>query len=248
MQQNNQGVTDRRFVYLQHANALVKNLMFFGTAEFDLYNKTWSSEDSALQKDQSPKLSNLYLSLRYRPIKQLSLSLSYSERQNVIYYETYKDIVQTMLEAATVKGWVGNIGVYPGKNLSIGLQGSYRDSKNDVRPAKSLHGYCTFAKIPGIESAFSLTATLLQTGYMDGWIVGGALNRGFLSGKLSAGLGYKYVNYNYGQWDSKLSQHIPEFNLNWRLLKKLSCSLFFEGTFEKSSIFNRVYINITQRF
>lgn len=248
MQQNNQGNTDRRFFYLQHANALVKNLMFFGTAEFDLYNQSWNSEDSSLQKDHSPKLSNLYLSLRYRPVRFLSLSVSYSERQNVIYYETYKDIIQTLLEAATVKGWVGNIGIYPGKNLSIGLQGSYRDSKNDVRPTKSLHGYCTFAKIPGIDAALSLTTTLLETGYMDGMIIGAGISRVFLSGRLSTGLGYKYVNYDYIQWDSKTTQHIPEVNLNWRLLKKLSCSLYFEGTFEKSSIFNRVYINITQRF
>lgn len=248
IQQNNQGNTDRRFLYLQHANALVKNLMFFGTAEFDLYNQSWNSEDSSLQKDQSPKLSNLYLSLRYRPVRFLSLSVSYSERQNVIYYETYKDIIQTLLEAATVKGWVGNIGIYPGKNLSIGIQGSYRDSKNDVRPTKSLHGYCTFAKIPGIDAALSLTTTLLETGYMDGMIIGAGISRLFLSGKLSTGLGYKYVNYDYIQWDSKTTQHIPEVNLNWRLLKKLSCSLYLEGTFEKSSIFNRVYINITQRF
>ena len=37
--QSNGGHTDRRFLYLQHMNTLVKDLVFFGTMEMDLYKK-----------------------------------------------------------------------------------------------------------------------------------------------------------------------------------------------------------------
>ncbi|MEI6434537.1 MAG: hypothetical protein WCP32_06810 [Bacteroidota bacterium] len=248
MQQMNNGVTDRRFAYLQHVNALVKNLYFFGSVEVDFYKKTMNTVDSTFTQDNSPKLSNLYLSLRYRPVKMLSFTLSYSARQNVIYYETYKDIVATLLEAATVQGFIFQINVRPGKNLSIGVNTSYRDSKNDPKPTKSLYMYLTLARIPGIEATGTLSATLLETGYMSGKIYSAGLSRDLINGKLNAGLGYRFVDYSFFSGESRIYQHIPEFNLTWRILKKLSCSLFYEGTFDKTSTFNRIYVNFTQRF
>ena len=75
-------------------------------------------QDSIFKQDNSPNLSNLYLSLRYRPIRQLSLSFSYSARQNVIYYETYKDIVGRLLEAATLQGYMLQVSYQFVKNIS----------------------------------------------------------------------------------------------------------------------------------
>jgi hypothetical protein len=249
MQQMNSGKTDRRFMYFQHVNALVKNLYFFGSAELDLYNQTFVPEDSTLKQDNSPRLSNLYLSLRYRPVKALSVSVSYSERQNIIYYETYKDIIQTLLEAATVKGWVVQANVFPVKNLSIGLQGSYREGKNDFKPTKSFYGYLTFAKIPGIKASGTVSATFLETGYLSsGAIYSAGLSKDLIRGKLNSGIGYKYVDYEYVSGETGNKQHIPEISLSWRIVKKLSFSVYYEGTFEKLSNFNRIYFNITQRF
>ena len=39
IEQTNHSVTDRRFLYFQHTNMLVKNLFFFASAEVDLYKK-----------------------------------------------------------------------------------------------------------------------------------------------------------------------------------------------------------------
>jgi hypothetical protein len=249
MQQMNSGQTDRRFIYFQHVNTLARHLYFFGSLEADLYNKTYHPEDSSLTNDNKPKLSNLYLSLRYRPIKELALSVSYSERQNVIYYETYKDIVQTMLEAATVRGWVAQAQIFPVNNLSIGLQGSYRNSENDPRPTKSFYGYLTFAKVPGIDAAITVSTTLLETSYLSsGKIFSAGLNRELVKGKINGSIGYKYVDYRYFSGETGSRQHMPELSINWRILKKLSFTIYYEGTFEKASNFNRVYLNLTQRF
>jgi hypothetical protein len=124
--QRNNGNIDRRFMYLQHSNALIRNLYFFGSVEFDLYNMTMNSQDSTLTQDKKPKLSNVYASLRYKVIKQLSFSLSYSSRQNVIYYETYKNIIEQFLESATLQGYMFQVTVRPGKNFSIGANVGYR--------------------------------------------------------------------------------------------------------------------------
>ena len=250
----NNGMTDRRFAYLQHANSLVRNLYFFGSVEVDLYKKTMIQQDTTISKDtvykldNTPYLSNLYLSLRYKPIRQLSLTLSYSNRQNVIYYETYKDIVDRLLEAATVQGFIFQINYQPVKLLSIGVNAGYRNSKNDPRPTKNLYGYLTYSRIPGINVAATISATILETSYMSGKIYSLGISRDLVSGKLSGGLDYRYVSYKFYSGETKLVQNMGEINLTWRIMKKLSCGLYYEGTFDKTSIFNRVYANITQRF
>jgi len=253
IQQLNQGNTDRRFAYLQHTNALIKNLFFFGSVEVDLYKKTLNpvdtaTHDSTYTKSSSPVLSNLYLSLRYRPIRQLSVSISYSNRQNVIYYETYKSLVDRLLEAATVQGFTLQVNYSPVKLISLGANAGYRNSKQDPRPAKNLYAYLTFNNIPGVNIAATLSATLLETSYMSGKIFSLGLSREIIPGKLSGGVAYRYVSYKFYSGESKLTQNMGEANLSWRILKKLSCGLYYEGTFDRTSTFNRVYIFVTQRF
>jgi hypothetical protein len=252
--QMNQGYTDRRFAYLQHTNSLLRNLYFFGSAEVDLYKKTMNKVDTAVStdttytQDNSPTLSNLYVSLRYRPIRQLSLSVSYSARQNVIYYESYKSLVDRMLEAATVQGFNFQVSYQPFKLLSIGINAGYRDSKNDPRPTRNLYGYLTYSQIPGVNVAATLSATFLETSYMSGNIYSLAFSRDLVPGKLSGELGYRYVSYKFYSGEANLVQNMAEVNLMWRILKKLSCGLYYEGTFDTASTFNRIYFNVTQRF
>ncbi len=70
IEQDNHSKTDRRFLYFQHINSIVKNLYFFGSAEMDLYKKVNEKQENIFN------LSNIYLSLRYRFIRKLSLSVS----------------------------------------------------------------------------------------------------------------------------------------------------------------------------
>ena len=248
LDQLNSGKTDRQFLYLQHTNALVKNLYFFGSVELDLYNKVMNYQDSTLQQDNKPSLTNLYLSLRYRPIRQLSLSVSYSSRQNIIYYETYKDIVERLLEETALQGVTLQVSYQPVKKLSIGANVGYRDNKNDPRSSKNFYGYVTYSRIPGIDVSATGSYTWLETSYLSGNIYSIGISRDLVSGKLFLGLNYRYVDYRFVVEQPDLGQNMGEFNLTWRILKKLSCSFYYEGTFDKADTFNRVYINLTQRF
>jgi len=248
MEQTNNGNTDRRFVYLQHSNSLMPNLYFFGSMEFDLYNKALNLQDSSYTQDNTPSLSNLYVSLRYKVIKQLSVSLSYSERQNIIYYETYKTIVDQLLEAATMKGYMFQVTVRPTKYLSIGANAGYRFSKPDPKATKNLYTYLTYSNLPWINASATISATLLETAYLSGSIYSAGFSRDLIPGKLYGGLNYRYVNYKFLYNDTPLVQHMAEMNLTWRMLKKLSCSMNYEGTFEKGKNYDRIYVNVTQRF
>jgi hypothetical protein len=243
-EQKNNGKTDRRFVYFQHSNSLVKNLYFFGTVECDLYRY-----DTVNEKPQSTfNLTNFYISLRWRVIKRLSLSASYSARQNIVYYETYKSILDQILDPETLQGYMFQATYNPIKYLSVGARAGYRFRKSDPKPSKNLYAYVTYSRIPVLKISATLSATLLETTYISGKIYSLMMSRDLVSGKLYAGLGYHYVDYHYFSTDSKIPQNMAEFNLNWNIYKKLCLSLNYEGTFEKVNQFNRVYINITQRF
>lgn len=250
VEQKNNGITDRRFTYLQHSNSLVPNLYFFGSVEFDLYNKerTITSQDTTYTQNNSPSLSNLYVSLRYKIVKQLSVSISYSNRQNIIYYETYKSIIDQLLEESTMQGYMFQVNFRPGKKLSIGANAGYRFSKQDPRPSKNLYTYITYSSIPWINASATLSATLMETSYINGKIYSLGLSRDIIPGKLYGGIGYRYVNYKFVSNETPLVQNMAEMDLTWRIMKKLSCSVNYEGTFEKGINYDRIYVNLTQRF
>lgn len=250
VEQKNNGITDRRFTYLQHSNSLVPNLYFFGSVEFELYNKerNITSLDTTYTQSNSPTLSNLYVSLRYKVVKQLSLSVSYSNRQNIIYYETYKSIIDQLLDESTTQGYMFQVNYRPGKKLSIGANAGYRFSKHDPSPSKNLYSYVTYSSVPWINASATLSATLMETGYINGKIYSLGLSRDIIPGKLYGGIGYRYVDYKFVNAETSLRQNMAEMDLTWRIMKKLSCSVNYEGTFEKGRNYERIYVNLTQRF
>jgi hypothetical protein len=244
VEQMNNSVTDRRFAYFQHSNSLIKNLNFFGTVEVDLYKY-----DTTKNAPQSTfNLTNLYLSLRYRVMRQLSFSASYSARQNIVYYETYKNILDQILDPETLQGFSFQVTVNPVKYLSVGARAGYRYRKSDPKQSKNLYVYVTYSRIPVLNMSATASATLLETSYISGKIYSLVLSRDLVRGKLFAGLGYRYVDYHYFSTESSIPQNMAECSLNWIIYKKLSLSVNYEGTFEKVNKFNRIYVNITQRF
>ncbi len=249
VQQMNEWNTDRRFLYLQHANSLIKNMFFFGTIEFDLYKALVDQSDSTkLDQQNTFNLTNLYLSLRYRVIRQLSLTLSYSNRKNVIYYETYKNFIERLTNSEALQGFRFNINYRPIKYMSIGITTGYRYRKDDPKPTMNLNAYLTYSRIPTLNISATISATFLQTSYLSGRVLSVGFSRDIVPGKLYAGIAYRNVNYDYSTSDIQSVQNIAEVNLSWSIYKKLSFSVYYEGSFENSYTYNRIYANLTQRF
>jgi hypothetical protein len=241
-EQRNGSFTDRRFTYFQHSNSLVKNLYFFGSLEADLYKKVGDTISN------SPRLSNMYFLLRYRIIKPLSVSFSYSSRTNVIYYETYKDIIDRLLDDESTQGFMAQINYRPIKFMTVGLKGSYRTRKNDPKPSENAYAYVTYSRLPFINASTTISTTWMQTAYLTGNIYSINFSKDFLAGSLYGGVGYRYVDYSFYNGELQQKQHMAELSMTMRITKKLYCSMNYEGTFEKSTNLNHIYLNITQRF
>jgi hypothetical protein len=247
MQQTNSGKTDRRFVYFQHSNSLVKNLFFMGTFEVDLYKLVIDS----LNVEHPTSTFNptgLYLSLRYRLASNFTISGSYDARKNVIYYETYKSYIDRILEDEIRQGFRLQANYSITRNLVLGVQSGYRYLKSDPHPSKNIYGYLSYNQIPGVNVSATLSATYVESSYLNGKIFGLTLTRDFIDGKLSTGLGYRYVDYNIPESQSVVPQNIAEANISILVPWGLSFSLNYEGTFEKDSQYNMVYLQLRKRF
>ena len=241
-EQDNQGKTDRRFAYFQHDNSLLKNLNLFISGEMDLYKVQNGIPMNTMS------LTSLYISLRYRVSQQLSLFGAYDERKNVIYYQTFKNRGDSIFEAATRQGMQFRINWRPGKLVFVGLSAGYQFRDKDIRSTENVSGYISFNRIPWINGSATFSSSLLKTGYLDGKIFGLRLNKELISGKISTGLGYQYVNYQFVSSNPQLLEHIASLDLSYQMNRKLSFSVNCEKTFEKPVSYTRIYANIIKRF
>jgi hypothetical protein len=242
MQQMNRSKTDRRFLYFQHSNSLVKNLHFFSTFEVDLFRLRNDKPQNTFN------LTGLFLSLRYKMTRSFTLTGSYDARKNVMYYETYRTFIDSVLINEIRQSFRLQANYRITRDLMFGLESGYRFLKTDPRPSKNISGYLTYYQIPGINISVTLSGTYLESNYLKGKILGASITRDLFSGKLQTGMGYRFVDYRLPENVQNIVQNIGEMNLSWQFQKKMSLSVNYEGTFEKHDKYNRIYFQIRKRF
>lgn len=241
-EQRNKGNIDRRFVYFQHTNSIVKNLTLFSSLELDLYKL-----ENGLPVN-SVSLTGLYLSLNYRASRRLSLSGSYDNRKNVIYYETFRNFADEILQQASRQGIRLRVNYRPVNYWLVGLTGGTRFSANDPRPTKTANGFVTWSKVPGIDASLNVSANLMQTAYLDGQIYGARLSKDFFKGKMYTTLNYRWVDFKYASSITELRQNIAEIDFSYQFNKSFYFSVNYEATIQPKEWFNRLYLNLKYRF
>lgn len=241
-EQRNHSKTDRRFVYFQHTNSAIKNLNLFSSFEIDLYKLVNDNPQNTLS------LTSLYLSARYRFSRRLSVFGSYDNRKNVIYYETFRNYAEEVLQQASRQGFRLRINFRPINYLLLGINAGTRYRKNNPRPTNTLNGSASYSKIPGINARLTLNANLMQTSYLDGQVYGARLSKNLLDGKLYTMLHYRFVDFSYINSSTTLQQNIGEIDFSYHLNKKWYFSVNFETTFQNSGNYNRLYLNLRRRF
>ncbi len=240
--QMNNSKTDRRFAYFQHSNSLIKNLYFYSSFEIDLYKNINNKAQNTFS------LTSSYLSLNYRVWKRLSFSTSYDIRKSVIYYETYKNLINQFIETQARQGLSFQANYNSLKNIYFGIRTGYRFPSNNSKASKNIYGYVTFSRIPILNISTTLATTWLQSDYLTGKIYYMNMSREFFHGKFYSELGYQYVDYNFGGALTSLKQNIADISISWRIYKKLSSSIKFEETFENRTRYSRLNFQIIQRF
>lgn len=242
MQQMNHNKTDRRFVYFQHSNSLLKNIYFTGTFEIDLYK---------LQNDipqNTFSLTGLYLSLRYNMTKDLILTASYDQRKNVLFYETYKSFIDSVLEKEKRQSYRLQINYHLTRNMFVGIESGYRHLKSDPEVSENVSGYLTYTQLPLLNASITLSGTYLKTNYITGKTFVTDITKDFFKGKLQTNVGYRYLDYILTENKTGIPQNIIEMGLYLQMPWKTWISANYEGTFEKNIKYTRIYLQFRKRF
>lgn len=240
-EQTNDFKTDRRFLYFQHSNSLLPNVNIFLSIEADMFKQI-----SGVKKNEF-QLTSLFTSIRYSPSRVISLTLNYDARKNVIYYETFRNFIDSLFENETRQGYSARINIRPVDKLSIGLTGGYRFRKSDIKPAKNFGGYLTYSRIPAVEITPTISYTKLTTSYIDGSTAGLRLSRS-IGSYFDISLYYRNTQYKFYSTIGNLDQNSISADLSTYLFNPVYLSLSYEGIFEKTSTSGRILLGLTTRF
>ncbi len=241
-QQTNNSKIDRRFLYFQHSSSFIKKIHVFLSSEVDLYKRTNNIPESTFS------LTGLYLSFRYQPIRELSFQTSYDSRKNVIYYETFQNYSDSLYDNATRQGLRFRVNIRPLNRLNINLSYGYRFRTGDLKTSENYSGNISYSNLPFISGTFGVSYNHLTTSYLKGVIYSTRYSRDILSGILFGSINARFINYIFINNAPDLQQLVFSADLSWRIMRKLSLSLNYEGTFEKEFSYGRIYFNITKRF
>lgn len=241
-EQRNGGMTDRRFMYMQHSSNLTKTISVFSSFEFDLYQRIDSTPENTLN------LTSMYLSLQYRPGRKLTLSGSYDARRNVIFFETFRNTIDALIEQETRQGLRFRANYRPFKFVSAGGAFGYRFQKSQGNDATHMHLYVTHSRVPRINASVAGSATVISNPFLQGAVYGVRMSRDVIRQKLFAEVEYRRVHYLYSRSELTLTQDLVGINCSWRVRKNLTLSADYESAFQSQTTQHRLHLNVIQRF
>lgn len=240
-EQTNDFKTDRRFIYFQHSNSILENTNVFVSSEMDLYKMI-----SGIKKNDF-QLTSIFASLQYSPINAVSLYLSYDARKNVIYYETFKNFIDSVFENETRQGFNLRLNIKPIRFLFVGLNGGYRFQKNDLKPARNFGGYITYSEVPLIEITPTISYSKIITSYIDGGVAGLRLSRN-ITDNIDLSVYYRNTQYKFNNSIASINQNSVSVDLSTILFNPVFLTLSYEGIFENTSTTGRILLDLTTRF
>ncbi|NWF88130.1 MAG: hypothetical protein HXY50_01575 [Ignavibacteriaceae bacterium] len=240
--QTNDFKTDRRFMYFQHTNSLLKDFNLLLSSEVDFY-----SRENGKEKNK-PKLTSLFISTHYSPARVISFSLSYDARKNVIYYETFKNTLDSIIENETRQGLRLGTNVRLFNSVYIGLNAGYRFLKKDIKPTRNFNGNLTYSQIPFIEISPAFSYSRLISNYVDGSIYGIRLTKYFSFIDYTISLSYTKIDYEYLSTAAKLKQDNITADLSGKILDHLYLTGSYEGVFESNLNYSRILFELSFRF
>lgn len=241
-QQMNGKSIDRRNLYITHYNRLSGKIRYYISSDVDLYEKL----DGVAKL--SIRLTGLYASLTYRPIKTLSLSTSYNSRKNIIYYETFKTFAERLYDDETRRGFKMRMNWKPIKYMYLGIKTGYRLKGGDDRSSYNYSAYLGHSNILQLHLLTRITISKITSNYLDGNIFDIYLSKGLFKNFLTVSTSYKYIDYYYLNNESSLIQKQISSDVSWQLKNKISFTLSYMGNFEETFEYNQVYFIISQRF
>lgn len=240
--QTNNFKTDRRFFSLQHNNNFIPNSFFYFLTEADLY------ENALAKKGTTFRLTGLHTTIRTNFSKTISASASYDARKNIFYYESFKTYLDSNYTDQTRHTFRLGITMRLTNLLFINLNSSYGKRTGENNSATNYYAMVSYSNIPLINVSASASLNLMKNIYSNSTIGGVRIYRDFLAGLISTALNFRRVNYKFSFSSGEINQNIFNTDVSVRLPLELFLSVNYEGIFQASTTYNRLFLDLTRRF
>jgi len=223
LEQRNGKEIDRRYSYFQHSSTIMKKLHLFSSFEIDLYSKL----NDLITNDI--RLTNMYISARYRFTRKFDLMLSYDSRKRILYYETFQTEIERLLNDDEARqGFRARINVKPLKNVYTGVSFSKRFQSNIQNKSDNINGYIRLSKIPRIGGRLSLNYNQNTSNYLESKVISISHSRNLFRNRLYADFYFRNVDYNYFNNNTNTTQNYFGINLSLNISRNLRFSIFGE--------------------
>jgi hypothetical protein len=243
LEQHNGGPVDRRYAYLQHSSTLWRKVSFFTSAEVDIYDKINGVISNNL------RLTNIYLSTRYRANRRLSFSLSYDARKRIIYYETLRTEVERLLaDDQQRQGIRGRINFKPFKYINTAVSYGKRFQSDNQNKSNNINVTLSHSKLPIVKGRLSFSLNMNESNYLNSTIMSFRYSRAIIKRKLQGDFYFRTVKYDYGSSDFISLQNYYGANLSLRLTKSLRLSILGELSTRGDNQRIRINTKLIKRF
>ena len=239
MEQTNNGTTDRRFIYFQHNSTIATNLNLFSSMELDIFGGEAAGS----------RLTNLYLSARYRFSKSVNAMLSYDSRKQIIYYETFQTQLEQFLDDDLARQGIRlRLNVRPTKIVWVGASYSSRFQSDSQNESNNIYGYATLTKIPAVGGRLNVSYNTNSSRYLNSNIASVRYSRDIVKGTLYGDVYVRNATYDYENRDETFTQNYFGGGVNWSISRTWQFSV--NGELSKLDEENnmRFYTRLTKRF
>ncbi|MDX1462898.1 MAG: hypothetical protein R3359_07570 [Marinirhabdus sp.] len=241
MNQTNNGETDRRYIYFQHNSTIATNLNLFSSMELDIFGGEAGGS----------RLTNLYLSARYRFSRAVNAMVSYDSRKQIIYYQSFLTQIEQFLDDDLARQGIRlRLNVRPAKILWLGASYSSRFQSDSQNESNNLFGYATISKIPAVGGRFNVSYNNNTSRYLASNIASVRYSRDIVKNKLMADGYFRNAKYDYENRDETFTQNYIGGGLNWTISRTWQFSINGElSTLDSNDEMNyRFFTRLTKRF
>jgi hypothetical protein len=243
IEQQNKGKVDRKYTYFQHSSTFFNTLNLYSSFEMDIF------ENLNGVITNNFRLTNLYMSARYRFNRKVNFSLSYDSRKRIIYYETFRSQVERMLSDDLARqGLRFRLNFKPYKYVNAGVSYSSRFQKDSQNKSQNINAFVSMYKLPKIGGSFSIHYNRNTSNYLVSNILSLRHYRTIFKDKVSSSFYLRVVGYTYTSNEQTTLQYYFGTDLSTYIGRNLRLSLYAE--YLKSDLGNSYRINtrIVKRF
>lgn len=239
MEQSNDGATDRRYMFFQHNSTIASDLNLFAAMELDIFGNEGATS----------RLTNLYLSARYRFSRAVNAMISYDSRKRIIYYETFQTEIERLLDDDLARqGLRLRLNVRPAKILWMGASYSSRFQSDQQNQSDNIYAYVTLTRIPKIGGRINVSYNTNSSRYLTSNILSVRHSRDLVKSKLYGDIYFRMADYSYENLEAEYTQNYYGGSLSYNFTRTWQLAVSGEYSSFGEENMMRFYVRLSKRF